>query len=490
MHITPRRALLVPASTLALLALGPAYFHGTFADATVDAHRARQTELTTASEAIIAQADAERRELSVEEQGSIQANAAEVDRLEAQIALRERVTAQADRLGETRGRQTAPEETPGDAQAREGETNVPQNRTTAAAPRQTSLAPVPAQPRATAAGTGGFRNFGDFASAVRNASLRGAEPDRRLLNAAASTMSQESVGADGGFAIPPDFRAEIQQRVFAEDSLLGRCDLQVSNGNTFTAPVDETTPWGTGGIKAYWEGEAAAITQSKPQLREVSVRLHKLAGLVPVTEEMLEDSAQIDGYLRSKLPEAIDWAASYAIAWGTGAGQPQGYMNSASLVTVAAESGQTADTIVAANAVKMMARMPTRSRPTAVWLIHPDAEPQLPLMTIGQQPVYLPPGGLAGNQYGTLLGRPVIPHQVCKTVGDLGDIQLVDLKQYLAVRKASGIRLQVSMHLWFDQDLQAFKATLRLAGQSWWSAAMANKDGSNSLSPFVTLAAR
>jgi hypothetical protein len=68
------------------------------------------------------------------------------------------------------------------------------------------------------------------------------------------------------------------------------------------------------------------------------------------------------------------------------------------------------------------------SRRTAVWLIHPDAEVQLPLMTLGQQPVYMPPGGLRDNPFGTLLGRPVIPHQVCETVGDLGDIMLVDLR--------------------------------------------------------------
>lgn len=484
MHNTPRRGL-VPASALALLALGSGHLAGIFADATIDAHRQRQQELVTASEAIIAQADAEKRDLTAEEQASINANTAEVERLQNQIALRERVTAQAGTLATSQGRRTAPEATPGDAVA-----DAPADRPTNAAPRQAGIAPVPAQPRATAAGTAGFRNFGDFAVAVRNASLRTGEPDRRLLNATASSITQEGVGADGGFAVPPDFRADIQQRIYGEDSLLSRCDLQTSNGNTWTAPVDETTPWGTSGVKAYWEGEAAAITQSKPSLREVSVRLHKLAALVPVTEEMIEDAGAIDGYLRSKLPEAIDWQASYALTWGTGAGQPLGFMRGGALVTVAAEAAQTADTINATNIAKMYARMPVRSRRTAVWLIHPDAEPQLHVMTLGQTPVYLPPGGLSGSPYGMLMGRPVIPHQVCETVGDLGDIMFVDFAQYLAVRKAGGVRLQTSMHLWFDQDLQAFKATLRLAGQPWWSAAISQRDGSNSQSPYVTLAAR
>ena len=487
MTIIPWRAF-APATVLALLSNGRGWFAGAFADATVEAHRTRQQELVAASEAIVAQADAERRELTVQEQNTISANAGEVERLQAEVELRERLTAHASRLAEARGRRTAPEATPGDQAA---EPEAPAPRPTAAAPaRQTGIARVPAAPNASAAGTAGFHNFGDFALAVRTASQRGGQVDRRLTNAAASTFSQESVGADGGFAVPPDFRSDIMQRIFAEDSLVGRCDLQTANGNSWTAPVDETTPWGTSGVKAYWESEAAAIGQSKPSLREVSVRLHKLASLVPVTEEMLEDAGSIDGYLRSKMPEAIDWQLSYAIAWGTGSGQPLGFMRSGALVTVAAEGAQTTDTINATNVVKMFARMPVRSRPTAVWLIHPDAEPQLHLMTLGQQPVYMPPGGLSGAPYGTLLGRPVIPHQVCETVGDLGDIMFVDLRQYLAVRKACGVRLQTSMHLWFDQDIMAFKATLRVAGQPWWSAGITPRDGSSTISPFVTLASR
>lgn len=482
-----RRQALIPASVFALLALPPAYFAGVVADATIAAHRERQQELVQASEAVIAQADAERRELSVEERNTISANAAEVDRLDGEVTLRERITAQAGRLSQPQGRRTAPEGTPGDL-ADENEP-APPTRPTAQG-RQSGFAPIPASARVSAAGSMGFRNLGDFALAVRSATNRGAEIDRRLTNAAATTFSQESVGADGGFAVPPDFRDQIMQRIFAEDSLLGRCDQQTCSGNSWSAPVDETTPWGTNGVKAYWESEAAAITQSKPQLREMNVRLHKLASLVPVTEEMLEDAGSIDGFLRSKMPEALDWSTSMGIAWGTGTGQPLGFMRSGALVTVAAEGGQTADTINATNIVKMFSRMPARSRRTAVWLIHPDAETQLPLMTIANQPVYMPPGGLSQAPYGTLLGRPVIPHQVCETVGDLGDIMLVDLGQYLAVRKASGLKLQTSMHLWFDQDLMAFKATLRLAGQPWWSAPISQRDGSNTQSPFVTLASR
>ena len=149
-----------------------------------------------------------------------------------------------------------------------------------------------------------------------------------------------------------------------------------------------------------------------------------------------------------------------------------------------------ADTIVAENVAKMWSRIPVSSRMNAIWLIHPDADPQLHLMTLGDKPIYVPPGGFSGSPFGMLMGRPVVPHQVCETVGDLGDLMLVDLEQYMVAMKAGGLKAQTSIHVWFDQDLTAFKFTLRVAGQPWWSEATTSRDGSFTQSPFVVLAAR
>ena len=129
-------------------------------------------------------------------------------------------------------------------------------------------------------------------------------------------------------------------RLFDQDSLLSRCDVQQTSSNSYTAPVDETTPWGTNGIKAYWESEAASITQTKPKLGEVNLRLHKLAALVPVTEEMLEDAPSIDGYLNPR-PRRRWTGASYAHL-GHRCWPAVGDHELAALVAQAAEAAQTA----------------------------------------------------------------------------------------------------------------------------------------------------
>jgi HK97 family phage major capsid protein len=338
---------------------------------------------------------------------------------------------------------------------------------------------------------GGFDHAGAFYAAVRAAGTRGGESDGRLMAAAASTYGNESSGTDGGFAIPPDFRSSIMAKAMNESSLLARC-FQISvAGNSLTVPTSMTVPWDTtNGIQATWEGEAAAISQSKPSLQQINIRLHKLGCVVPVSEELLDDSPAMAGLVNREAAAKIDFAISNAIVRGTGAGQPLGYLNAPCLVTQTAETSQVADTIVAGNVARMWARMPVASRMSAIWLVHPDADPQLHLMSLGDRPVYLPPGGFSASPFGMLMGRPVIPHQTCETLGDLGDIMLVDLNQYLCAVKAGGVKAQTSIHVWFDQDLKAFKFTVRIAGQPWWSEVTTSRDGSFTQSPFVTLAAR
>lgn len=456
-------------------------------DETIEQLREQLDELVTDSRTVMAAADAEKRDMSAEELDKVKANTSEFNRIKGLIEARETVLEQEAALSRPQGRKTEPDDVVDDDEP-EVIPSKPKARASEQAAPRTRASVI--GDRSRLSGTHGFRAFGDFVMAVKKAAVQGGEADGRLLAAAASTYGNESVGADGGFAVPPEYRATIMEKAFGEDSLMSRTDMQTVSGNSITFPTDMTTPWGTDGIQAYWTGEAAAISQSKPELQDVTVRLHKLAALVPVTEELLDDAPAMGSYVSRKAAEKIDFKLSNSLAYGTGAGQPLGFMNSPCLVTQAKEGSQTADTIVAGNIVKMYSRMPVQNRRTGVWLIHPDAEPQLPLMTIGDQPIYLPPGGLRNDPYGSLMGRPVIPHQVCQTVGDLGDIMFVDLNAYLTAIKAGGVRAQTSIHLWFDQDLTAFKFTMRVAGQPWWSEATAAKNGSFSQSPFITLAAR
>jgi HK97 family phage major capsid protein len=171
----------------------------------------------------------------------------------------------------------------------------------------------------------------------------------------------------------------------------------------------------------------------------------------------------------------------------------KGLLASGATISVAKETGQGADTIVSQNIMKMWARMWGRSRRNAIWLYEQSCEPQLMQMTIGVGTggalVFTPPGGLSAAPYATIFGRPAIPHESCKVVGDNGDLILIDPTEYQMIEKG-GIQSASSIHVAFTTGEQLFRFTYRVDGQPLWNSALTPKSGGDTLSPYVTLAAR
>jgi len=462
--------------------------------ATMEALQARLVELQQSATNIQARADAEKRPLSQDETREIEQIFQAFEEVEADIERRTKLDEISQRMAAPQGRRTSPDQLPGDANGDPAGDPAPQNAQQSA-PARTQHRPVFASPRQTDAGKWGFRTVGEYLNAVVRASAKGAQPDPRLIANAPTSFGQEGVGADGGFAVPPDFRTQIVQKVMGEASLLSRTDVNTSSSNSMTVPVDETTPWqSTGGIQATWESEGGQKGQSKPALTEKTVKLNKLVALVPLTDELLEDAPAMAGYVNRKAPEKIDFKVNEAIIKGTGVGQPLGILNSGGTISVSPESGQTADTVRFANIVNMWGRMAASSKPNAVWLANQDIEAQLMQMSFPGSgtavPVYLPPGGLSAAPYGTLLGRPLITSEAMPALGDAGDLILADMSQYLSLVKGGGVRQDVSIHLWFDFDVTAFRFVLRIGGQPWYNSPIVRPDGQPTRGYFIALGER
>ena len=340
----------------------------------------------------------------------------------------------------------------------------------------------------------GFASLGDYLLAVKRGSERNATLDRRLTIGAAApgTFGSEGVGADGGFLVPPSFSASIFTLALTDDALLPLTDNTPVSSNGMVFPKDETTPWGTNGVRAYWQAEATAATATKPVLGTQAMRLHKLMALVPLSNELLDDSAAIGPYVLPLMARSIRWKTNEAIMFGTGEGQPQGMFNSTAAVVQAKESGQAASTVNIQNIANMIARLPPGAFGEAQWFITPDALPSLFTMTLGNYPIYLPASaGATASPYGTLMGRPVNVSQHVPAFSAQGDVSLVVPNYYRTITKAgSAVQVDQSMHLYFDADVTAFRATFRMDGGSKLAAPISQAKGSKTLSPFIQLAAR
>ena len=335
-----------------------------------------------------------------------------------------------------------------------------------------------------------WASFTEFMRSVVQANTGRVDP--RLNASRAATGMGIGSDPDGGFMVPEQYAQGVITRAFDGGNILARTRRIPVSGNQYhMSLVDENSRangsrWG--GIQSYRLGEGTAVTPSKPKLRRATLDVtKKIAVACYVTEEQLQDATATDTILTQAMSEEVMVRTEGEIWAGLGGAECLGIMNSGSLVTVTKVNAQTADTVVAGNATKMNARLWAGSHGTAAWYINQQLLDQLPLMTIGQQPVYLPPTGLAGSSpFGTLLGKPVFVTEHASVLGDAGDIVLADFGQYAIGEKAMS-QVARSMHVKFLEGEEVFRLIYRVDGLPLWNAPLTLKDGTTTVSPFVTV---
>lgn len=94
----------------------------------------------------------------------------------------------------------------------------------------------------------------------------------------------EGVDEDGGFLVPEEFRATLIRLIET---------FGVARRWATTIPMarqELTLPRLTGTVTVYWVGEGRTIPNTQPKFGELRLVAKKLAALVPVTGELLEDS--------------------------------------------------------------------------------------------------------------------------------------------------------------------------------------------------------
>lgn len=348
---------------------------------------------------------------------------------------------------------------------------------------------VPAQPKNANPSNDGFSSLGDFAMAVRCANPQAGSSfkiDDRL--SAPTNVHTEQGDEAGSYLVPAEYREEIKNLVFGDtDPIMAMLDPEPTSKNRAVGLGDETTPWGTNGIQAYWRSEAEQMTASKLDLTPRETPLNECYAFVNASEELLEDAPRLTAHLRKKAPAAIRWKAVDSFVRGNGVGKPQGWLTSDALVTVAKESSQAADTIVTKNVGKMWARMINPQQ--GVWLANSDTLPELmALESTAGQPLWQPNFAVAPG--GTLLGRPIQWTEHANTVGDEGDLQFINPMGYEAFKKVNGVSFAESIHLFFDYNVRSFRWIFRIGGQPVLSEPVAMPNSSATKSHFVAIAAR
>lgn len=354
----------------------------------------------------------------------------------------------------------------------------------------------------------GFKSMGEYFHAVEKAYTPGGTVDERLtkpleINGKTVQGLNTYVGSEGGYLVPQEFSLAVMEYAFKDAPFASRCDQRTISGGSLTLNAldesDRATGSRRGGVRGYWLEEGDEFTKSKPKFRRLKLNPHKIGVFYYATQEEMDDAtgSQLESKLAQYAGEEIRWMVNEAIFTGNGVGKPLGILNAPCLVTVAAEGGQTADTINYLNVKKMYYRMMPDSLPNAAWFININCFSSLMDMAwptaSGTVPVFVSGGqypSVAGAPFGTLFGRPIIVTEHNETLGDVGDIVFADMSQYILGIK-SGVQAAMSMHVAFTSEQLCWRFSYRVDGQPWMNSALTPAKGTaNTLSPFVALAAR
>jgi HK97 family phage major capsid protein len=315
----------------------------------------------------------------------------------------------------------------------------------------------------------------------------------RLRNAFSSAIPSE-----GGFLIPEQIRSELL-RVSLESSIV-RGRARVIPMETLRVPfpaIDATSNVSSvyGGVVGYWTEEGAALTNSSASFGRIVLDAKKLTAYTEIPNELISDSiGSFEAFLNQIFPEALSFYEDIAFLKGTGVGEPLGVLSTgnAAKISVSAEAGQAAGTIVWENVVKMFARMLPGSLDRAVWVCSIDTFPELATMALsvgtGGSAIWLN-NGVQGPPM-TILGRPVIfTEKTPGVLGTVGDINFVDFGFYL-IGDRQAMSAMSSPHFKFQNDQTAYRIIERLDGRPWLQSAITPQNNGATLSPFVQLATR
>ena len=431
--------------------------------------RKRQVDLLASSDAIYAVAEKENRELTEQESAALEQNKVE-------LAAGAKTIADKEALNEYR-RTTMPVRETGFEGDFPGKIKV-----------TNSFEDDPKK---------GFKSPRDFLTAVlTNADRPSAEArDERLRFLATAGSDEQGAYSDpyGGFLVPVGFAPNLMMMTPEEDPIGSRTTKvpMTTPRIEVLARVDKDHSSSvSGGLTVCRRAETQTQAAARMQMEKIALNAYGLFGLAYATEEILSDSpisfaALLEAGFRDQFTShMIDERLN-----GTGVGEFEGIMKSPALVTVLKETGQDADSIFYENIIKMRSRCWKYG--TAIWLANNDCLPQLMslVMPIGTGGVPLWQVNVREGEPDTILGRPVVMTEYCQTLGDLGDLLLVNFSEYLEGTLET-LQSAESIHVRFVNHERTFKFWLRNAGRCWWRSALTPKNSSDTLSPFVTLEAR
>ncbi|NFK79423.1 phage major capsid protein [Clostridium botulinum] len=269
---------------------------------------------------------------------------------------------------------------------------------------------------------------------------------------------QVGTDSEGGYLVPDEFEKTLIESL--EEQNIFR---QLANVIT-TSSGDKKIPVVASKGTASWVDEEGAIPESDDAFSQVSIGAYKLATMIKVSEELLNDSVfNLESYIAKEFARRIGAKEEEAFFIGDGSGKPTGIFNAtggASLgVTAASATAITLDEIM-----DLFYSLKSPYRKNAVFTMN-DATVKVIRKLKDSNGQYLWQPSVTAGEPDTILNRPVKTSAYVPTL-DTGakPIAFGDFSYYW-VADRQGRSFQRLNELYAATGQVGFKATQRVDGK-------------------------
>lgn len=238
---------------------------------------------------------------------------------------------------------------------------------------------------------------------------------RKRLNDATQKTISVATGATGGFAIPDEFKAEVQRKLVYSSPL--RSNLMNFSG----VGLKGSMPRETGSVTVYYTGETQALTSSDPALGSFVWGLNKRTMLGKLSGDIMRFSpVNFVTLLSTMFAEQSRVKDDMVFFSGTGSNQPRGFSTATTGMNTVAQAGAALDYD---DFVNLKHKLPVQYRLDGCFFaMNNDTLAKVAKLRDNQgRPLFLD-SGLAG------IGGPNIPAQ---TIGFILGIPVVELNSIL-----------------------------------------------------------
>lgn len=216
--------------------------------------------------------------------------------------------------------------------------------------------------------------------------------ERKTLNLGAATA--------GGYVVAPEYSSQIIESLTQFSPLRGLASVMTIGGTEVYIPTL------TGNADGGWVTETGVRPSTEPTFGQANIKVFEFAAIVPVSQQLLEDSfIDLSGFLSRHIVKRFAKAESAGFITGDGNGKPTGLLNTPGNYEqiVAKQDG----TNIIPKLIEAFYALPSDYASVGSWLMRRETMGMIRKMADATGAAALWSDSLANGTPATLLGRPV-----------------------------------------------------------------------------------